>query len=184
FVPENIPAGTYVIELGMYQTSGRGELMQLNAPKRGDRAYDLGRIQIALPSSKAEYVSGWYDAESEPQERWYHWRWMGKSAVLRVENPKADSLLYLKAAAELTRFPKSPQVRVSVNGQEIDSFEVDTPEFSKMYHVAKKDLGPGERVELKVETDATFVPASDKVSQDRRELGLKVFLFYLGKASD
>src|SRR5262249_28273682 len=82
FVPENIPAGTYVIELGMYQTSGRGELMQLNAPKRGDRAYDLGRIQIALPSSKAEYVSGWYDPESEPQERWYHWRWMGKSAVL------------------------------------------------------------------------------------------------------
>ncbi len=39
-------------------------------------------------------------------------------------------------------------------------------------------------LELKVEVDKTFRPAEDKVSADTRELGIRVYELYLGKAND
>ena len=39
-------------------------------------------------------------------------------------------------------------------------------------------------LEVKVEVDKTFKPAEDKISADTRELGIRVYELYLGKAAD
>lgn len=182
-IPEKIPEGTYSVELGMYQSSGRGERILLNAPKVGTRSYDMGQLQIVPAASEGEFVSGWYDAESDPHEDWYHWRWIGADAVLRVRNPQADSILYLKAATDLGRFPSPPKITVQVGSETVSEFELNTGEFLKTFSVSKGQLGVEKTVDLSIHIDQTFVPSSNGTSKDTRQLGLKVFLFYLGNAS-
>jgi hypothetical protein len=181
-VPEKIPQGNYSIEMGMYQTSGRGERILMNAPKVSIRSYLMGHLQILPYSEAGEYVRGWYDLESDPQEDWYHWRWMGKEAVLRVSSPQADSILYLKGETDLSRFQQPPDITVRVGAQTVDVFELNTGEFMKKYFVSQQQLGPGATVDLTLQTGETFVPSGAGNSKDTRELGLKIILFYLAKA--
>lgn len=181
-VPENIPQGNYSIEMGMYQASGRGEGIVMNAPRVSVRSYSMGHLQILPYSETRGYVSGWFDKESDPQEGWYHWRWMGKEAVLRVDSPQADSILYLKGETDLSRFRQPPEITVRVGEQTVDVFELNTGEFMKKYFVSKQQLGSGSSVDLTLQTSETFIPSASGNSKDTRELGLKVILFCLERA--
>jgi hypothetical protein len=180
FIPENIPEGKYTVELGMYTPIGKGERFVLNAKQLSERSYDVGKIQIEKPSTnpEGELVSGWYDLEREPNNDWYHWRWMGKTAAVKLPNPRANSLLYLKAESEPQRFPKDQNVSIFVNGSKLDGFNVETAEpFVQKYRIDAASLGTNDRVEVKLEVDQTFVPSEN----DKRELGLRVYCLYLGK---
>jgi hypothetical protein len=187
FIPKNIPAGEYDVVIGIY-SPGKGDRLELDAKENGHRAYEVGKLLIEIPPQEPiiQYVKGWYDPENEPNNPAMHWRWIKKEAVLKVRNPNADSLLYLKADAVPERFPDSPQnVTVKVNDSAIDTFPITSNQpFMKKYEVPKNTLGSDKMVEIKLELDKSFIPADDKVSSDTRELGIRVYELYLGKAAD
>lgn len=187
FIPKNIPAGEYTISLGIYAPD-KGQRFDLDAKALDHKAYNMGTLLIEIPPQDLtiQYAKGWYDPESVPTDLGAHWRWTKKEAVLKVRNPQADSLLYFKADGNIERFKDTPQVvTLKVGENVIDTFPItsNTP-FMKKYNVAKNLLGTTKMLEIKVEVDRTFIPAEDKVSPDTRELGIRVYEIYLGKASD
>jgi hypothetical protein len=183
FLPENIPDGKYIVELGMYTPMGKGERFVLNAKQLSERSYEVGNIHIDKPSmnSEPQLISGWYDLEREPNNNWYHWRWIGKTAIAKLPNPHANSVLYLKAESEPQRFQNPQNVTVYVNGNQLDRFSVESAEpFVQKYKIDSAALGRNSTVDVKLEVDQTFVPSAD----DKRELGLRIYCLYLGKEKD
>jgi hypothetical protein len=171
----------------MYTPSGKGERFALNAKRISERSYDVGNFRIVKPNqaSQAEYVQGWYQVEREPNNNWYHWRWTTNAATMKVPNPEADALLYLKADTDPERFTEPQNVRIFLNQSEVDQFPMQGGEpMVKKYSISKDRLGAGSQVELKIEVDKTFVPASDGKAKDERRLGIRVYSLYLGKAKD
>jgi hypothetical protein len=187
FIPKNIPAGEYTISIGIYAPD-KGERFDLDAAAMDHRAYKMGTLLIEIPpqDTTIQYSQGWYDPENVPSDLNTHWRWTKKEAVMKVRNPMSDALLYFKADGNTDRFKDSPQtVTLKVGDNVIDTFPVTTNmPFMKKYNVAKNLLGSNKMLEIKVVVDRTFIPAEDKVSQDTRELGIRVYEIYLGKAAD
>jgi hypothetical protein len=183
FIPENITQGEYVVELGMYTPSGKGERFVLNAKQISDRSYQVGGLKIQKPSrdSQPQFVFGWYDEERDPNDDWYHWRWMGKSAIARLKNTHSNALLYLKAESERHRFQEPQRISVFLKDRQIDQFEVDSSEtFVRKFEIPADLLGHEEHVDVKLEVNHTFSPSVDKNAGDSRELGLRVYCLYLG----
>ncbi|HSP07637.1 MAG TPA: hypothetical protein VLR94_10700 [Acidobacteriota bacterium] len=187
FIPKNIPAGEYTLSLGIYSPE-KGERFDLDAKTLDHRAYNMGTLLIEIPPQDItiQYAKGWYDPETIPSDVGEHWRWTKKEAVLKVRNPKADALLYFKADGNTEHFKDSPQmVTLKIGDNVIDTFPITSNmPFMKKYNVAKNLLGSGNMLELNVQVDRTFIPAEDKISSDTRELGIRVYEIYLGKASD
>lgn len=184
FVPENIPTGEYTVELGVYLPEGKGERIELNAKKITPRSYDVGKLEIRRPEdSEVRYVEGWYEEERDPSEDFYHWRWTKKKAVVEVPNPKTNALLYLRADSDPAQFSEPQRVTIRVNGSVVDEFAISgNEEFVKKYPIAKETLGSAPTVPLELSVSQIFVPASTGTSQDNRELGIRVFVFYLGSS--
>lgn len=187
FVPKNIPAGEYNIEMGIY-SSATGERLQLDARDVSHRSYDMGKLLIEIPPQEPiiQYSKGWYDPESETSDPSVRWRWTKKEAVLKVRNPGSDALLYFKGDSNPQFFKGQPQqVTISVGNNVIETFPITSNQpFMKKYEVPKAKLGNDKMLEIKVSVDISFVPAQDNVSADTRELGMRVYELYLGKASD
>jgi len=142
-------------------------------------------IEIPPQEPAMQYVSGWYDPESEPSDISTSWRWTKKEALIKVRNPNDDALLYLKADGVPERFPDGQKLSVFVNDHEIETFAIQSNQpVMKKYSIDKAILGTAKTVDIKLVPDKTFTPASDKVSRDTRELGVRVYQVYLGKASD
>lgn len=178
FIPDNIPAGEYVVELGMYTPSGKGERFALNAKRLSERSYDVGHVSIQPAGPEGEFVRGWYDIEREPGNPWEHWRWTAGSAVLRVRNPRADSLLYLKAGTDRSRFAEPQAVVIYLGDKEVDRFRMESSEPAvRKIPVSAAQLGGAETVDLRLEVDHTFTPGGN----DPRALGIRVYSFYLGR---
>jgi hypothetical protein len=187
FIPKNIPAGEYTVSLGVYAPD-KGERIELDAKALDHRAYHMGTLLIEIPPQEPmiQYSKGWYDPENVPNDVGAQWRWTKKEAVMKVKNPNSNALLYFKADGNPERFPDGPQnVTLKVGETVIDTFPITTNQtFMKKYNVEQTKLGGAKTLEIKVEVDKTFTPAADKVSADTRELGLRVYELYLGKASD
>lgn len=187
FIPKNIPAGEYSIVMGIYDPA-KGERMELEGKAASHRSYDMGKLLIEIPPQEPiiQYSKGWYDPENEASDPGVHWRWTKQEAILKVKNPNADALLYLKGDGNPEMFKDQPQhVIISIGSSTIDTFPIETnQEFSKKYTVPKATLGTDKMLEIKISVDRTFTPSQDKVSSDTRELGIRVYDLYLGKASD
>jgi hypothetical protein len=142
-------------------------------------------VEIPPQEPILQYSQGWYDPESEPNDVGNYWRWTKKEAILKVKNPNSDALLYVKLDGVPERFPEKQNVTVSVGDHSIDTISIDSNQpILKKYSVAKKLLGSGKMVDVKLAVDRVFVPADDQVSKDNRELGVRVYQLYLGRASD
>ncbi len=187
FIPKNIPHGEYTVSLGIY-APGKDERIELDAKTLGHRAYTMGTFLIEIPPQEPiiQYKSGWYDPESAPNDPQVQWRWTKKQAVMKVRNPNADTLLYFKIDGNTDRFVGDPQkVTLKIGDTVIDTFPITSNQpILKKYPIENSKLGTGKMLELKVEVDKTFKPAEDKVSSDTRELGIRVYELYLGKATD
>ena len=186
FIPKNIPAGEYSLVVGIYSPS-KGERMILEAKPYGNRSYDMGTLLVEIPPQEPamQYTSGWYDAESDPADISTSWRWTKKEAILKVRNPNDDALLYLKVDGVPERFPGGQKLTVNVAGNEVETFPIQSNQpVMRKYSIDKAMLGSEKQVEIKLIADQTFSPASDTVSRDTRELGVRVYQVYLGKAAD
>ncbi|HSP07638.1 MAG TPA: hypothetical protein VLR94_10705 [Acidobacteriota bacterium] len=183
FVPENIPPGEYVVELGMYTPSGKGERFALKANRLSERSYDVGHFAVQpLPAgADGEYVRGWYDVEREPGNPWEHWRWISSSAVLRVRNPGADAILYLKTDTDRSRFPEPQKVTVYLGDMEVGAFAMESNEpVVQKFPLRVAQLGHAATLDLRLEVDHTFTPGG----ADSRNLGIRIYSFYLGRATE
>jgi hypothetical protein len=186
FIPRNIPAGEYSVVVGIYSPT-KGERMILEGKAYGNRSYDMGTLLVEIPPQEPamQYVSGWYDPETEPADINSAWRWTKKEALLKVRNPGDDSLLYLKVDGVPERFPDGQKLTVMINDHPVDTFPIvsNMPEMKK-YSIDKATLGTGKTCDIKLVVDKTFTPASNNISRDTRELGVRVYHIYLGKALD
>lgn len=188
FIPKNIPAGEYDVVLGIYSPT-KGERVPMEGKQFRNRAYQMSKLLIEIPPQEPvmQFASGWYDPESEATDIGTSWRWTKKEAVLKVRNPNADALLYLKVDGVPERFKDGPQnFTVTVGQNAIDTFPITTNmPISKKYNVPQSSLGDGKTVEVRVSVDKTFIPAQiDSKSRDTRELGVRIYQLYLGKAID
>lgn len=183
FIPESIPTGEYIVELGLYTPSGKGERFALNAKRLSERSYDVGHIQLreSKPEDVGEFVQGWYDVEREPNNPWEHWRWTSAAALLRVKNPKVDAVLYLKADTDRSRFTDPQNVVLRLGDAEVGRFSMDSSEpVVTRIPLTAAQLGNSPLVDLSLKVDRTFTPGGS----DIRNLGIRVYSFYLGKASE
>ena len=122
-----------------------------------------------LPFSLA-YTSGWYPEETDAESAW---RWTHKTATLSFLNPKADATFSLDYAARANQ-----AVTVSVGGQLLQQVvaEASGRRRRRRIPIPAAALGNGDRAEIQITVDRTFVPANLNVdSRDARELGIKVY---------
>ena len=122
-----------------------------------------------LPFSLA-YTTGWYREETDAESAW---RWTHKNATLSFLNPKADATFTLDYAARAYQ-----AVTVSVGGQLLQLLvaEASGRRHRRRIPIPAAALGNGDRAEIQITVDLTFVPANLNVdSRDARELGIKVY---------
>lgn len=148
-------------------------------PKTGDKITVFKkRLNIQINPEVVPQIifgEGWYSEEFDKEGK--TWRWMGKTAVCRIENPKKTSLLYISGF-----YPepilKGQKIRVYINDKVLD--EITASEFKKVYTLEPSLLGQEDEFELKIEAEKTFVPQKVyKNSKDTRELSVafrKIFL--------
>jgi len=187
FVPTNATPGEATIEIGLYRDNDRLSLQGPDPSSRESlaREYRVAALQL-LPGTANVFLirrSGWHPEESLAVEPSLSWAWTRKTAVLLVRaNPLANSLLYLQYDARPDLFPGKPQqVTVWVDGKPIETFAAnsDKPAVRRI-PIAAAQMGTAEMVELKIETDRTFIPASlPQGGKDSRELGIRVYHAFL-----
>ncbi len=161
---------TIVIHDMVADTNGfdRGSL-ELNAP--GD---DVARVAAQPPV----YSSGWHPPESDASTPESTWQWTRQTATLSFAKPNADALFYLDYAARPDAFADGPQtITVSIGDQVLQSFAADsTGRRLQRIPLHRAALGTGDRVEIQIAVDRTFVPATLPAGgRDERELGIQVY---------
>ena len=115
-----------------------------------------------LPFSLS-YTSGWYPEETGPGSKW---RWTHQTATLSFLNPKADATLTLDYAARARQ-----TVTVSVGDQPLQQLVTEAsgrrPRRQRV-PIPAAVLGNGDRAEIQITVDRTFVPANLNVDSRER----------------
>jgi hypothetical protein len=179
FIPIYPYVGETTVRLGLYSPES-GRRLRLEGSHGGQRAYDVGQIEL-LPQSENVfliYKEGWHPAEVARDNVAVEWQWTRKEAVIAFRNPKRDATFYLHLDGRSDLFDQPQQVQVSIGDQIIDTFEVPAREpVLRKAPIAAAQFGAGDMVDLKLTVDKTFVPATlpAAASSDPRELGVRVF---------
>ena len=143
--------------------------LELNAS-----ADDVARLAVQPPV----YTSGWHPPEFDPTLPELTWNWTQQTATLSFANPNADAVFYLDYTARPDVFADGPQtVTVRTSEQVLESFEADV-DGQRLHGILLPlaALGNGDRVEIQIAVDRTFVPASLPAGgPDRRTLGIQVY---------
>ena len=117
------------------------------------------------------YTSGWYPEETDAESAW---RWTHNKATLSFLNPKADATFTLDYAARAYQ-----AVTVNVGGELLQLLVAEASSRRRRRRripIPAAALGNGDRAEIQITVDLTFVPANLNVdSRDARELGIKVY---------
>jgi hypothetical protein len=182
FVPVYPYVGEARVRVGLY-SGADGRRLPLNGKEVGDREYDVGAITLAPQSENVFliYRDGWNLAESAPDQPAMEWQWTKRSAGLAFRNPKKDVTFYLECDGRPDLFNPPQQVSIKVNDQVVHSFPMT--EKNPVIHripITAAQLGTGDMVDLKIEVDKPFIPASIPEGQpghgtDTRELGVRVY---------
>ena len=95
FVPVVPYLGDATIEMGLYRENERLPLQGPNPPSEGEalaKSYRVGALHL-LPTSESVFViykTGWHPDEYSPDNPSVSWKWMQKTGVLSVRNPRKD----------------------------------------------------------------------------------------------
>jgi hypothetical protein len=179
FIPIYPYIGEATVQVGLYSPRDQTRVPLIGADS-GQRAYTVGKVQL-LPQSEnifLIYKDGWHRAEVAPENATVEWQWTKKAATLSFRNPKRDALFYLQLDGRREVFADPQRVAVKLGSETLDSFEVSTGEpLIRKIPLTAAQLGSGDMVDLLIEVDKTFVPASipSAKTTDDRELGVRVF---------
>jgi hypothetical protein len=182
FLPIYPYVGDATIQVGLYSAAS-GERVPLVGDDMGQQAYRGARLHLLAQTSSifTVYKEGWQGVETAPEDPGTEWQWSKKDGVLAFKNPSKDCVLYLDV--DNPSIPKlgPQQVTVSIEGQTIDSFTIESPaRVLRKVPISQSQFGSAEMVELHIAVDKTFVPAElDSTTRDNRELGVRVFHAYV-----
>lgn len=183
FVPIVPYLGDAFIEVGLYRDNDRLTLQPPSTPSEREAAEESYRAATLhlLPTSESVFViykTGWHPDETLQEDPTVSWKWMQKTGVLSVRNPRRDVTLYLEFDARPDLFPEAPQqVNVAIGDETVASFAADTavPRLLRI-PITAAQLGAAEMVDIRLELDRTFVPAKLPAGgRDARELGIRVY---------
>ncbi|MGQ9618426.1 MAG: hypothetical protein ACUVUG_05630 [Candidatus Aminicenantia bacterium] len=123
------------------------------------------------------FENGWYPEERDPQRN-ISWRWTSKEAKCTMDNPRRETLLWIKGGVNKAIF-QDQRVVFIINERVIDDFIPETGEFDRRYYLTPDELEDNDEVILTIRTDKTFIPSkSIPNSTDPRELGVMIYLIY------
>lgn len=182
FAPTSRYVGNATVVVGLYSRNS-GERLPLAGEAVEPRAVKVGTFEMRERSDPYEviYQEGWHRAES-PRGAGIEWRWSTKSGMLSFANPRKDSDLVLELDQPNDVFEIPQHVDVKIGETVVDAFDVapGRPVLRRI-ELPAAELGSGERVQIAVVADKTFVPAriARLQSSDDRQLGLRVFRAYV-----
>ena len=177
FAPKLPYVGELQIEAGLF-SRGTGQRLPLQAVARGQRSYDVGRLNLRLPGEALLVVfkEGWHATEqAEGSAR--EWQWSKGSATLAFRNPKRDAVLYLDVD-RAGGFQEEQAVSVKLGEVVVDTFLIGPGEaLLRKVPMTAAQLGSGDATEVLLAVDPTFIPAElpGSGSRDVRALGVRVF---------
>ncbi len=148
--------------------------------------FDRGSLELDSPAGDVAWLAaqplvfsdGWHPPESDASAPDSTWRWTRQTATLSFANPNADTAFYLDYAARPNVFAEGPQtVTVSIGDQVLQSFAAQAAgRRLRRIPLAAAALGAGDRVEIQIAVDQTFVPSTlPSGGRDERELGIQVY---------
>jgi hypothetical protein len=175
FVPRNTPPGRVRLEAGVFSRQS-GSRLPLAGQNRGMRAYEVASVMVATATNPVVASDGWYDAETgEAPGR--EWRWSRREGHLSFATARTPITLYLQVDQPVTSLPASQAVEVRGSSGVLATFTVPAgaPQVAKV-PLTPEQLGAGERADVTVKVDTTFVPAATPQlkSTDTRELGIRL----------
>jgi hypothetical protein len=180
FVPSYPYVGQSKIVAGVYE-AGSNNRLKLSNDDRGDRSYKVADFEL-LPQTDNIFVifkDGWHPAEviAEGATR-TEWQWTKKEGTLAFRNPKRDVMLYLQVDNPANTTNGATTATVLLGDQVLTTVPLAriTPPVMKV-PITAAQLGAGDMVEMRIQSDKTFVPALEPSMKtgDPRELGVRVF---------
>ena len=181
FIPLYPYLGTASINVGLYIPE-TGERLGLAGTDDGNLAFQVGQIELLDQKENIflVYKEGWHQLENDPDNRSMEWQWTKREAVCSFRNPKKESILFLEADTNLHAFEEPLEVAVMVGEHEIAKFTVEERDpFLKKITIPAGALGDEDWVDLRLVNSQSFVPAEKNISDDTRELGLRVHHLYV-----
>lgn len=181
FVPIYPYIGSATIHVGLYSEDRR---LPLAGDDTGQRAYRVATLEL-LPQSENVFLifkDGWHRAEVAADNPAVEWQWTRGQAVLSFRNPKQDAQLFLSFDGRPDLIPEAQTVTLRIGDRVLATFPVTSREEQlQRIPIAAAQMGAAEMVDLIIEVDKTFVPATlpSSTSSDPRELGIRVFHAYL-----
>ena len=182
FVPVVAHLGDAAIEAGLYRENERLVLEPAAAPSEresAERSYRVATLHL-LPTSETVFViykTGWHPDEYA-EDPTISWKWMQKTGVLSVRNPRKDVTLFLEYDGRPDLFADSPQqVTIAIGDQTVTTFAAtaSSPTLLRI-PITAAQLGSSVLTDIRLELDRTFVPAKLPAGgRDSRELGIRVY---------
>lgn len=156
----------YLLAEGAFDQAGTIVFVRKRDPLNRIARERYFEVSVVPLRHSAEFRDGWYGGESMGKETW---RWMaGRSVTLLppLAGP-AELRIVLSSPSEFRA--KLPNVTVTLNGVDLETFPVSEYPTTRAYRVAPR---PGQVNELVIETDRVLNPLRDGISNDPRDLGL------------
>jgi hypothetical protein len=180
FAPIYPYVGPAKVLVGLYDVSTQQRLKLGNTPDRGDRSYEVARLEL-LPQTENVFLifkDGWHPAEFAPENQSIEWQWTKKEATLAFRNPRRDSTLFLQVDNPSRAAGAATEVDIRLGDQLIATMPVSADEpVVRKFGLSAAQLGAGDMAEIRLTANRTFVPALEpgSKSNDTRELGVRVF---------
>lgn len=178
FVPDSAPLEQITLTVGLFDPGGSGEKVGLAGGQTRESGQEVARFEV-IPADHLPIIifdEGWYNPEfGTGQQGGHPWRWCRQEAVCWVEAPDRPCALYLDIQSPMQPPDSAQPVTLELEGTELASFFLTGPQ-----RVARKIPLPGhlmegrECVRLVLRTDRVVRPLEMGISDDERELGLKV----------
>lgn len=173
FVPH---VGRVVVVVGLFSMSGPGQRIALRGADRGRREYRVGEF-VLLPRDRdlAAACEGLYPQGASAGAPFDASRFLRRSTVCSFPNPKEDVVLFLAGDIAPSLFPSPPTLTIA--GADGTGFRVsfaNAPEMSLRLRLPAHTLGEGPEARFRLDMNASYVPKAMGVSDDPRELSLRI----------
>lgn len=181
FIPLYPYVGQATVRVGLYRDTER---LRLEGPVAEEnelpaREYTVGALELLPQTENILLVrgSGWHNVEFSPDDPSREWEWTERVATLTFQNPRSDVTFYLESDARPGAFEQPQQVTVRAGTEVVSQFVADQAvPVLRQINIPASALGTGDRAEIQIEVDRTFVPAQQpNGSGDTRVLGIRVY---------